>query len=62
MNNRQVLALPIGLILLAIAILIERFLPASDLLDFIVGVLTGISIVLNIFYIFAISKKRKGNL
>lgn len=42
------LALPIGLLSLAIALIIERFLPSSDGLNFIAGFLFGISIVFNL--------------
>ncbi len=41
-------ALPIGLLSLAIALIIERFLPSSDGLNFIAGFLFGISIVFNL--------------
>ena len=54
MKKAQLLTLPIGLILLAAAILMEKFLPATDSLDFIVGFLMGLSIVLNIYYIIAL--------
>jgi len=47
MKNKQSL----GIILFAIALLINRFLPANNLLDFIAGFLTGLSIVFN-FYSF----------
>jgi len=57
MKYKQALALPIGLILLAIALLIERFFPENDGLDFIAGFLIGISIVLNLIYIYKRSKK-----
>jgi len=39
---------PIGMICLSAAILVNRFLPPHPPLDFVVGLLTGISIVLNI--------------
>ena len=57
MKYKQLLALPFGLVLLAISILIERFFPASDGLDFIAGFLIGLSIALNIRYIYMRSKK-----
>ena len=56
---QQVLALPIGMIFLAIAILMEKFLNGNSLFDFIEGMLTGLSIVLNIYYIFAVAHKNK---
>ena len=58
---KEVLALPIGMICLAIAILMEKFLPITNLFDFIEGLLTGLSIVLNIYYIFVIAKKSKSH-
>jgi len=45
------LALNIGVLSLAIALVIERFLPSNNGLDFIAGFLFGISIVLNMSYI-----------
>ncbi|MDH5362192.1 MAG: hypothetical protein OEW84_02640 [Aigarchaeota archaeon] len=39
---------PTGMICLAVAILVDRFLPPDPPLSFVIGVLTGISIVLNI--------------
>jgi len=59
MKIKQVLALPIGMIFLAIAILMEKFLPSNHLFDFMVGLFTGLSLVLNIYYIFAIAKNEK---
>jgi len=56
MKIKQVLALPIGMIFLGIAILMDKFLPANRLYDFMVGLFTGLSLVLNIYYIFAIAK------
>ena len=58
MKLEKVLALPIGMICLAIAILMGKFLPVTNLFDFIEGLLTGLSIVLNIFYIFVIVKNK----
>jgi len=58
MKLEKVLALPIGMICLAIAILMGKFLPVTNLFDFIEGLLTGLSIVLNIYYIFVIAKNR----
>lgn len=39
---------PIGMICLAVAILVDRFLPPDPILGFITGVLTGVSIALNV--------------
>ncbi len=50
------LAMPIGLMALAIALIIERFLPSNQGLNFLSGFLFGISIVFNLSYI---SKLRK---
>jgi len=50
------LAMPIGLMAIAIALIIERFLPSSHGLDFVAGFLFGISVVFNLSYI---SKLRK---
>lgn len=59
MKINKLLTMPIGLILLAIAILMDKFLPSNDSLDFIEGFLIGLSIVLNIVYIWAIIQKSK---
>jgi hypothetical protein len=50
------LAMPLGFLSLAIALIIERFLPSNQGLDFLAGFLFGISIVFNMSYI---SKLRK---
>jgi hypothetical protein len=57
MKNKQLLALPIGIILLGISLLMGRFLPATNLFDFLEGLLIGLSIALNIAYIFYQSRK-----
>jgi hypothetical protein len=57
MKIKQFLTLPLGLILLATAILIERYGPDNNLLDFIAGFLFGLSIVLNMRYIYTRSRK-----
>lgn len=51
MKIKKLGSLPLGTALLAIAILIERLLPANDGLDFISGLLIGLSLVLNISYL-----------
>ena len=53
----QILSLPIGLILLAIAIVIQQYVPSSASIDFIVGLLFGLAIVLNIYYIYSKAKR-----
>jgi hypothetical protein len=57
MKQKQLLTLPIGLILLAVGIMIERFFPEKDGSDFIAGFLIGMSIVLNLTYIYKRSKR-----
>ena len=57
MKIKQFLGWPLGIALLAIAILIEKLLPANDGLDFISGFLFGLSVVLNLKYIFNRSKR-----
>jgi hypothetical protein len=55
----QILATPIGAILLALSLLISRFLPATNLLNFLSGLLLGLSLVFNLYYIIVISKMHK---
>lgn len=52
------LALNIGVLSLAIALVIERFLPSNNGLDFIAGFLFGISIVFNMSYIGKLRKAK----
>ncbi len=59
MKQSQILTLPIGMILLAIAILIEKYSPQSNCLDFIIGLLLGLSVLLNIAYIYFLIRKIK---
>ena len=40
--------IPIGSLCLAASILIDRFIIGDGLLDFLIGILTGLSIVLNL--------------
>jgi len=51
MKIKQLLAIPIGIVLLAIVILMDRYLPGNNLLDFIQGLLMGLSLVLIIGYL-----------
>ena len=60
-NLTHVLAMPIGMILLAIAIILNRFLPENNVNDFLIGFLFGLSIALNIYYIFISVKRNKSN-
>lgn len=57
MKNKHFLTLPLGLILLAIALILQRFFPENDEFDFIAGFLIGLSIVLNLTYIYKRSKR-----
>jgi len=57
MRINKTLTMPIGLILLAISLIMNKFLPSNPLFDFIEGFMMGLSIVLNIVYIIAISRK-----
>lgn len=57
MKFRQLSGWPLGAGLFAIALLMNRFLPSTDLFDFIEGFLTGLSIVLNLQYAFRRSRK-----
>ena len=59
MKLKYILTLPVGMVLLAIAILMEKFLPSNNILDFLVGLLIGLSLVLNIYYIVAMIRKTK---
>lgn len=50
--------LPLGGIFLAIAILVERFLLVDvPILDFLIGVFTGMSLVLNLVGLIKINRK-----
>jgi hypothetical protein len=40
--------IPIGCICLAISILLDRFVVGDGVLDFVIGILTGLAIVLNL--------------
>jgi len=59
MKLKKALTMPVGALLLAIAIMLEKFLPGSNLLDFIEGFLIGLSIVLNLYYVIVVSRKNK---
>jgi hypothetical protein len=52
------LAMPVGLLFLAVALIIEKFLPSNNGLDFIAGFLFGISIVFNLSYIVKLRKAK----
>ena len=51
MKLKYLLSLPVGMVLLAIAFLMDKFLPGNTYLDFIEGFLIGLSVVLNIYFI-----------
>ena len=53
------LALQIGLISFAVAILIKRFLPSTNIPSFLEGLLIGLSIVFNVRYSFLSSRSKK---
>ena len=40
--------IPIGGICLALALVIDRFLPVNDVLSFVMGILIGLSVTLNL--------------
>ena len=45
---RDDLLIPVGGICLAAALLIDRFIGSGSLVDFLVGILIGLSIILNL--------------
>lgn len=47
----QILSLPVGIILLVLALVIEKYLPETRFFDFLAGFFLGLSAVFNIFYI-----------
>jgi len=47
-NKLKQFIIPIGLLMLASSILINRFLPNTESLDFVSGFLMGLSMVINI--------------
>jgi len=55
----QLLATPIGAILLAFSLIVTRFFPSTAFYDFLSGFLLGLSLILNVYYIILISKKHK---
>ena len=55
----QILATPIGLILLALAIIIIKFFPSTPCFDFASGFLLGLSLVLNVLFIIVVIAKKK---
>jgi cytosine/uracil/thiamine/allantoin permease len=59
MKLNKLLATPIGLVLLALAIILDKYLPKSNLIDFLTGFFYGLSIVLTIYYIIVTIRKRK---
>lgn len=52
-------ALPIGITALAAAILMERFLPSNQGLNFLEGFLFGLSMVFNLSYISQLRNQQK---
>jgi hypothetical protein len=59
MKLYQVLAWPIGGLLFVIAMLMRQFLSSNHTLDFIIGMLMGISAVFNIYYIIVTVRNAK---
>jgi hypothetical protein len=59
MKLQPLLAQPIGMILLAIALVMEKFLSPNGLIDFMEGLLIGLSVILNIYYIGVVFQKNK---
>jgi len=49
--------LPLGVLCLAFALLIDRFLPVDTLSSFLVGVLSGMAVVLNIAGLYKAGKR-----
>lgn len=47
---------PIGIISLSVAVLIDRFVAGDGIIDFLIGVLTGMSIVLNLVALYRMRK------
>lgn len=58
MAFNKILSMPIGMICLSIAILLERFAPDTTIIAFTVGLLTGLSLVLNVYYLYTQSRTR----
>ena len=52
MKDNRFLALRIGIVLLGISILMERYLPSTNWIDFLEGLFIGLSIALNFSYAF----------
>jgi hypothetical protein len=50
-NYPIILMMPFGIALLAIAIMLKRMADTNDAMDFIIGMLFGLSAVANIVYI-----------
>lgn len=56
MQQKYVLTLPLGMILLTISILMDKYLPSNNILDFIETFLIGLSLVSNLYFIRSIIK------
>jgi len=52
-------ALPIGILALAAAIMMERFLPSSQGTSFIEGFLFAISVIFNMSYVYRLRNQQK---
>ncbi|MEI6766113.1 MAG: hypothetical protein WCM76_10750 [Bacteroidota bacterium] len=55
-NYPIILMMPFGVALSAIAIMLERMADNNDTMDFIIGMLFGLSVVANIVYIILASR------
>lgn len=58
-NFVQPIAMPVGMVCLVIAIILSRYVAATKLVDFITGFLYGISIVLNLYYIYTVARNKR---
>jgi|WetSurMetagenome_2_1015567.scaffolds.fasta_scaffold297643_1 hypothetical protein len=56
---KQILAVQIGMILLALSVIVTKYFPSTAFFDFFSGLLLGLSLVLNSYYIIITSKKLK---
>ena len=56
---KKALSMPIGVILLAAALAMKTFLSPAPIVDFLIGMFTGLSAVLNIYYLVAVVRKKE---
>jgi len=55
----RLLAAPFGGIMLVVAIIMNKYCPETSFFDFITGFLFGLSLVLNMVYIFLLTSKKR---